>query len=141
MNEKYLKRQLSLSDLGFPLSEDVAKLLELFNVILTPNELDVKKGKFAKFSGHYYSKNGIRIFFITDEGFYISDENSPIRYGWIKESIWEIVADKINCRGNFIETEYEISQIFSILMKQTFGFNAKGFSYTNLLNNNYIYNE
>lgn len=68
MNETYIKRQLTLHKLGFPMDKYIQEFFDLFNKLIgDPNELTKVYGKYSNMIGHIYSKNNTQLLFHCDD--------------------------------------------------------------------------
>lgn len=67
MNRKYIKRQLTLNELGYPMDKDVQEYIDYFyEIIGNPKSLKKEYGEYYDIKGYMYFKNNNRLLFYTD---------------------------------------------------------------------------
>lgn len=110
MNRTYIKRQLTLNKLGFPINEDIQAYIDLFNELVgDPRDLNKEYGEYLSAKGYMYSNNNKRLLFfhIMDNDFYIQYElwskfehKFKLNYQKIKKLLTVLLEDTFNCELN-----------------------------------------
>lgn len=124
MNSTYIKRQLTLNKLGFPISKDVQEYIDLFNELIgDPNELKKEYGiLYGKYNGYLYSKNDIKVFFYSED-----EKNFFVDY----DNVWSNF--RIKFRFNF----REVSDLFKIILEKLYNYNPTFVTGNNNLTKDY----
>lgn len=91
MNKTYIKRQLTLNELGFPLDEYIQKCVDYFNELIgDPNHLTKeykKRGElFDLDSGYLYMKDNIKLIYYNEpDKYFVLNYNEIVNKMKIKE--------------------------------------------------------
>lgn len=100
MNKTYIKRQLTLHKLGFPMNKDIQEYLDYFNKIIgDPTHYKKECGKYLKYKGYIYSKNDIELLFYEKENeiFDMGYHNIWYKFEEKFELNYEEVSDLLSC--------------------------------------------
>lgn len=110
MNKTYIKRQITLNELGFPMNEEVEELLCLFNTLFIPELLIPEPATFLSNRGYAYYQNGNIIIFINQNNGHTWIEREKI----YKTFAYYIINDYRDCN----EHDRKISEILTYLLNK-----------------------
>lgn len=108
MNKIYIKRQITLYKLGFPMDKDIQEYVNYFyKIIGDPNELIKEHAKYFKtLSGYVYLKDGDKIIFYYKE----------YERFYVDRNIWD------NLEKELYLNHSEISELLNPILEEIFNY-------------------
>lgn len=86
MNRKYIKRQIILNDLGFPIDEDIKDIITEFDNLVNVRELTKYEGTIFETSGYIYFKGNVPMFFYhKNKDFFV-----------VNHKMWDDIINKVH---------------------------------------------